>query len=320
MVLKKVDKAAEIAIRDCMGAQEGEKILIVTDENKLEMARTLYVNAQRLGYDALMVEMKSRKGNGEEPPAEIAEMMKLFQIVFCVTTKSLTHTDARRNASAAGVRVASLPGITREVFVRGLSANYHEIAALSIKLKGILEKGKIIRVLSRTGTNLTMKIAGRKVIASKGLFHAPGESGNLPTGETYLSPVEGSSQGTLVIDGSMAGLGIMKRSVIRIVVKDGFATKITGGFEARKLIRLLSQYGPEAYNIAEFGIGTNPNARISGVVLEDEKVMGTVHVALGDNQSMGGSVAVPSHLDGVLRQPTFYMDEKLMMRDGVLLI
>jgi leucyl aminopeptidase (aminopeptidase T) len=318
--LNKLDTASQIAIRDCMGAKKNEKILVITDEQKREIGLSLHENAVRMGYFSLLLEMKSGKINGEEPSPEVAELMQKFDVVFCPTAKSLTHTDARRAASAKGVRIATFPGITKDVMIRGMNADYNAISKRTIKLQKILEKGKTVRVIAPAGTDISFKIAGRKVIPSKGLFHAKGESGNLPTGETFLAPVEGTANGVFVTDGSFAGLGLIKNANIRIEVEDGYATKITGGVLARKLKTMLDKVGKDARNIAEFGIGTNDSAKLSGVLLEDEKVMGTIHIALGNNVSMGGSVNVPIHLDGVVKKPTVWMDGKLLMKDGKLLV
>jgi leucyl aminopeptidase (aminopeptidase T) len=318
--LTKLDSASAIAIRDCMGAKKDEKILVITDELKKEIGLSLYENAIRLGYFALLIEMKSGKINGEEPSAEVAELMQKFDVVFCPTAKSLTHTDARRTASAKGVRIATFPGITKEVMIRGMNADYKNISKRSIKLKEILETGSEIRVTAPAGTDISFSIKGRISYASKGLFHAKGESGNLPTGETFLAPVEGTSNGVFVVDGSMAGLGLIKNANITIEVENGYATKITGGVLAKKLKQQLDSVGKEARNIAEFGIGTNDSAKLSGVLLEDEKVMGTIHIALGNNVSMGGSINVPIHLDGVIKKPTVWMDGKLLMEEGKLLV
>jgi len=317
--LTKLDKASITAIKDCMGTKKNEKVLVITDELKREIGYSLYENAKALGHKSLFVEMKSGKINGEEPPAEIAELMQKFDVVLIPTAKSLTHTDARRAASANGVRVATFPGITKEIMIRGMNADYKAIAKRSIKLKRILEQGKQIRVTAPAGTDISFEIAGRTAIASKGLFHNKGESGNLPTGETFLAPVEGTANGVFVVDGSMAGLGLIGDVNIKVEVEKGFATKITGGRPARQLREMLDKVGKGACNIAEFGIGTNDSARLSGIILEDEKVMGTIHIALGNNISMGGSFNVPIHLDGVVKKPTVYLDKKLLMDKGKLL-
>jgi leucyl aminopeptidase (aminopeptidase T) len=117
----------------------------------------------------------------------------------------------------------------------------------------------------------------------------------------------------------MAGVGMVS-TPLRIEVKDGYATEITGGPEAGKLIELLEPHGKDARTVAEFGIGTNDKAILTGVILEDEKVMGTIHIAFGDNKSMGGSVRVASHLDGLIRHPTVWFDETKVMEQGSLLV
>jgi aminopeptidase len=320
MKLTKLDSASVIAIQQCMAVKKNEKILVVTDEIKREIGYSLYMNAIRLGYKALLVEMKSGKIHGEEPSDEVAHLMQQFDVVLIPTAKSLTHTDARRNASKKGARIATFPGITKEVMIRGLNADYKKIDKLSTKLAVILREGNEIRVTAPSGTDISFKIEGRKAIASKGLYHKNGESGNLPTGETFVAPVEGTSNGVFVVDGSMAGLGLIKDSKIRVEVKNGYATKITGGTAAKKLKKMLDSVGREARNIAEFGIGTNDSAKLNGVLLEDEKVLGTVHIALGNNISMGGSVNVPIHLDGVIKQPSVYLDGKEIMKIGRLLV
>jgi len=320
MKLSKLDKASIIAIRDCMGTQPNETVLIVTDEFKRKIGYSLFQNAKYLGHETVFLEFKSREMHGQEPPQQIAEMMKLFDVVLCPTAKSLTHTNARRNASALGARIATFPGITEDIMIRGLNADYNRIAALTIKLQEIMNDVNIVRVTSAIGTDITMDISGRKALPSKGLFHKKSESGNLPTGEAYIAPLEGKTNGVFYVDGSMAGIGVIKGKPIRIEVKDGYAVNVSGGNQAKKLDDTLNKYDQLARNIAEFGIGTNYKAKLSGILLEDEKVMGTIHIALGDNKSMGGLVNVPIHLDGVVKKPTVYFDEKIIMKNGKLLI
>ena len=319
MALTKLDKASRIAIKDCMGAKPKEKILIITDENKREIGVSLYKNAIDMGYESFLLEMKSLKYNGEEPPKFVAEAMKMADVILCPTTKSLTHTNARRNASALGKRIATFPGINKDTMIRGLNADYNKISKLTIKLAKLMDKTKTIRVTSSKGTDISMSLEGRKGLASKGLFHKKGESGNLPTGEAFAAPLEGKTEGLFVADGSFAVIGMLKTS-IKIKVEKGLATEITGGKEAKQLVKMLSKFGKKGRNIAEIGIGTNDAAKLSGLLLEDEKVLGTVHIALGDNKSMGGKVNVPIHVDGVIKKPTVYFDGKIIMKDGKLLI
>jgi aminopeptidase len=311
--------ASTVAIRDCMGAKAGERVLVVTDEPLRPIGLALQRAARDLGLDVLLVDMLPRRSNGEEPPPEVADLMTRVDIVLCPTSKSLTHTDSRRAASLAGARVATLPGVTEAIMVRCMNANYDEIAARTQRLCERLEQATLVRVTAPGGTDITMPIAGRHALASSGLFRERGQWGNLPTGEAYLAPLEGQSSGVVVVDGSMAGVGLLDQP-IRITVEDGYATEITGGADAQKLIALLEPHGRDARTVAEFGVGTNDKATLTGVILEDEKVMGTIHIAFGDNKSMGGTVRVASHLDGLVKNPTVWFDAAKVMEGGRLLI
>jgi len=311
--------AALIAVRDCMGLRPGERLLVVTDEPLRRIGYALRQAGVDLGNEVVLAEIVPRKTNGEEPPPEVAALMSMVDVVLCPTSKSLTHTDARRAASAKGVRVGTLPGVTEDIMVRCMSADYHAIAARTERLCRLLEASASIRVTSPAGTDIVMPIKGRQAHASTGLFRESGQSGNLPTGEAYLAPLEGESNGVVVVDGSMAGVG-MVREPIRITVEGGYATAIEGGEEAARLRALLEPHGRDGRNVAEFGIGTNDCAILTGVILEDEKVMGTIHVAFGDNKSMGGTVRVASHLDGLVKSPSVWFDDRQIMRDGKLLV
>jgi leucyl aminopeptidase (aminopeptidase T) len=200
-----------------------------------------------------------------------------------------------------------------------MNADYDAIAARTFRICDELAKTSVIKVKAPSGTDVVLPIKGRKAHASSGLFREKGLWGNLPTGESYLAPVEGESQGIVVVDGSMAQVGMI-REPIRIVVKDGYATDISGGTEAKRLIELLEPHGKDARTVAEFGIGTNDKAILTGLIIEDEKVMGTIHIAFGDNKSMGGSVRVASHLDGLIKKPTVWFDDRKVLEDGKLLL
>ena len=311
--------ASVIAVRDCMGVKPGEKVLIVTDEPLRTIGYALWEAAKDLGNEVLLVEILPRTSNGAEPPMEVAELMKTVDVVLCPTSKSLTHTDSRRAASAKGVRIGTLPGVTEEIMIRCMNADYNTIAQRTFALCKLLEKASLVRVTAPAGTDITMPIHGRTAHASSEIFRETGQWGNLPTGEAYLAPVEGQSEGVVVVDGSMAMVGVVK-TPIRIQVRKGYAEDISGGEEAQRLIGLLEPHGRDARTVAEFGIGTNDKAILLGVLLEDEKVMGTIHIAFGDNKSMGGSVRVASHLDGLITHPTVWLDETMIMNNGKVLV
>jgi leucyl aminopeptidase (aminopeptidase T) len=302
-----------------MGVIPGERVLVVTDAPLRTIGYACHEAARQLGNDVMLIEMPPRKTNGEEPPAEVAWLMTQVDVVLCPTSKSLTHTDSRRSASAKGVRVATLPNVTEEVMIRCMNADYHTIAQRTYQLCDLMRGTKVIRVTAPAGTDITMPIEGREPHASSGIFRERGQWGNLPTGEAYLAPLEGLSNGVVVVDGSMASVGMVDEP-IHIVVNDGYAGDITGGASARRLVELLAPHGKDGRTVAEFGIGTNDKAILTGIILEDEKVMGTIHIAFGDNKSMGGSVRVASHLDGLVKQPTVWFDDRKIMEDGRLLV
>jgi len=293
--------------------------MVITDEPCRAIGQAIFRVTQDFGNDVFLMEITPRRTHGEEPPAEVAELMQRVDLVLCPTSKSMTHTNAKRAAAAKGVRVCTLPGVTEDMMVRCMNADYFKIADLTNKLAAMMDQTSVIRVTAPRGTDITMPVKGRKTIPSHGLFREKGHGGNLPTGEAFLAPLEGQSQGVVVVDGSMSGVGIVK-TPIRIEVRDGFAEEITGGEESTKLKGLLELHGRLSRNVAEFGIGTNDRAKITGLILEDEKVLGTIHVAFGDNVTMGGTVNVQSHLDGLVLSPTVWFDDRKVMENGKLLV
>jgi leucyl aminopeptidase (aminopeptidase T) len=313
-------KSAEIALRDCMALKDTETLLVVTDDITFEIGTALFDVGKNLAKDSFLLVMTERKVNGQEPPDAIAEMMTKHDVVICPTAKSLTHTDARRNACKAEARVGTMPGITKDVMIRTLKADYHKIAERTIYLSAILDEASEVHITTALGTDILLPIKGIKAISSTGLVTEKGSYGNLPSGESFLMPVEGQSNGVFIVDGSFAAVGKIEEMPISIKVENGFATKIEGGKEATKLNDILKPLGDQAYTIAELGIGTNDQAIITGAILEDEKVMGTVHIALGNNISMGGTCNVGIHLDGVILEPTVNVDGKLIMEQGKLMI
>ncbi len=318
--MNSLQKAAQIAVRDCLAVQPEETVLVITDRERRKIGYALFEAALELSREAFLLEMKAREFNGQEPPPPVAEMMKLVDVVLCPTSKSLTHTDARRKACATGTRVGTLPGITEDMMIRTMSADYHRIAELTYKVSEILNKGKVAHLTTARGTDITIPIEGITAISSTGLITKPGTFGNLPSGESYLMPVEGESEGVFVVDGSLAGIGRITDQPVRIQVEKGFATEISGGREAQKLREMVEAIGEQARNLAELGVGTNYMAQVTGEILEDEKVLGTVHLALGNNVSMGGSVNVGFHVDGIILNPTLKIDDEYLLKEGKLLV
>ncbi len=295
-------------VLDCFGVKKGESVLIVADtKTPLSIAKALFEAAGNAGCEVMIVTMLPRTRHGEEPPPVIAEAMKKADVVIAPTTFSLTHTQAKIDACKMGARVASMPGITEEMMSSGgMTADYNKVNDIAIRLNEQLENASKIRVTTRIGTDIEFNLEGCKWKMDTGLCKEPGCSGNLPAGELYIAP-EGAD-GVFVVDGSMSMFGILD-SPLEFSVKKRYVTGIKGK-QAKKLNAILDTVGDKARNIAEFGIGINPQAKLIGNVLEDEKVGGTIHIALGDNSTFGGDVIAGIHLDGIITKPRLFVDGK----------
>ncbi len=315
-----LQEAALTAARDCLGIQEHETVLIVTDEHRRKIGQALFEVCRDLAADVMYMEMTPRKVNGEEPPVAISEAMKAVDVSICPTSTSLTHTAARRAACAAGARVGTMPGITEDIMLRTMRADYHRIARLTNKIAELLTAGSLAHVTSPAGTDVRLPISGISGLPSTGLVLESGKYGNLPSGEAYLMPREGESEGVIVVDGSLAGVGLITDEPIRFVIEKGMAVSIEGGQQAKQFEATVNSLGPMARNLAELGVGTNDQAEINGTILEDEKVLGTVHLALGNNMSMGGTVNIGFHVDGIILNPTLKIDDQVILDNGKMLV
>ena len=286
-----------------LGLKQTEVVLIVTDTLRLKIAKSLYDTAREMNCEAIMMTMPPRTRHGEEPPDAIANAMRSVDVVIAPTTMSLTHTSAKKRANEAGVRIATMPGVTERMMVEGgLTAKPREVMEHTHRLAAMLKELAEIRITSRQGTDVTFEVNDSKWNLDLGCCREKGCSTNLPAGEVYVAPE--NCKGTVVIDGSMGGLELLKHP-IKIQIEEGKAVDVRGE-RAKEVLKIINPLGDEARNIAELGIGTNPHARIIGVVLEDEKVLGTAHIALGTNSTFGGHVAAGVHLDGIIRKPRIF--------------
>ncbi|MBD3204624.1 aminopeptidase [Candidatus Woesearchaeota archaeon] len=301
-----------------MGFRKGDSILIVTDPDLDNIGDLFFRAGLSLGAETMLLKMKTRNENGEEPPVIIANAMINSDIVMMPTSKSLSHTSARRSASSSGARIASMPGITMPILKRMLEVDYEKLKSLTKKIGSRLKTSTSLRILTEIGTDITMDIKKREVHEDIGLLSKKGRFGNLPAGEADLSPREGTAEGQIYFDGS--ALRKKLEEPIKVTVKNGIAVKFEGSKTAKELEKTLRSVGKKAFNIAEIGIGTNKFAKLTGNILEDEKVYGTCHIAFGNNKSYGGKVDVPIHLDCVIKKPDIYLDNKIIMKKGKLKI
>ena len=340
-----------------MGVKEGERLLVVTDlPQRGEWQQRDSPQLSHILKRSMLAKMVSEIGlesfpqctrtedspveffpypmvarSGAEPGEEVAQRMRGADVVIAITTHSLSHTDARVEACQAGARIASMPGFLVEMFCPGgpMAADYEHIAEETQPLAEMLSQAEEAIVRSRGGTDMRFSLAGRVGNADTGLFRERGNFGNLPAGEAYIAPCEGTGNGQVVVEKGWFR-GVLRTGTVRqnmvLHFQDGLVRDIQGGGEIGEMLKDLLGLGKEGEeyisrrNLAELGVGTNPNARSVASLLEAEKIRGTVHIAIGDNAHMGGIVSTDLHWDFVIPHADLILDGKAIMRDGELLI
>jgi leucyl aminopeptidase (aminopeptidase T) len=317
-VAAELEQAVRAVVRDCLGVSEGEEVLVVCNPATQELGERLRAEAQDAGADAVLAVIAERASHAAEPPGPVAEAMAAADVVLAPTVQSLSHTAARKAATQAGSRIATLPGVTEEMLARVMSADMEGLRRRGRAVAAALDLGSQARITCPHGSDLRLGLEGRSAIADAGELTATGAFGNLPCGEGFIAPVEGSGEGKLVVDGSIAGIGKVVEP-LALTVQAGHLTDADGE-QGAKLMELLTAHGEDGTNVAELGIGTNEKAMLTGNILEDEKILGTAHVAFGASAGIGGTVQVPVHLDCVLTAPTVEIDEVTVIRGGELTV
>ncbi len=339
--LKALGPAVAAMLRDNMGLKVGESLLVLADVPSAdELARLDFEATEDFldriilarGVAAISAEAfpgtrieflpyPSVGQHGTEVPRAVAAKMKAASVVVAMTTYSLTHTRATAEAAGTGARIASMPGILARMFMPSgpMAVDYAAVRKETRFLAELMTRTKLVRVTSPGGTDLTFSLEGRKGGADDGFLNVPGTWGNLPAGEAFVAPVEGTAEGRLVVQkGWYPGL----LEDLTFVFKGGLVAAVTGGGEvgrwfAEKL-NLGTADGPERSrrNCAELGIGTNPNAKTPDNVLEAEKIRGTIHIAIGDSSHMGGLTESDLHEDFVIPKPDVYFDGEKVIAGG----
>jgi len=321
---EKMERSARTVIDTCMDLRRGENILIVCDPTTTEIGQALHDAASLRSDRVLLIVMPKGRHHGEEPPAPVANLMRQQQVVIAPTRYSLTHTRAVRQANKDGARVATMPGMTVEMFTEGgMSADFNIIKKNIGEMGSFLRRKRIVNVKSDSGTNVTFEVSWREwKFDDNGICNRPKMLTNLPAGKIFTLPREGTMNGTIVIDGSWDSDLVDEPVVLQ--VENGLIVDVKGGTAAAQIRqtfgeaarRLKSKDQENVWTVAEFGFGMNPNARLAGNVLEDEKKLGTAYFSIGDNTTLGGSAAVGIQISGVLASPSIWLDELMLFEDG----
>ena len=311
-----LERAVHTVVRDCLAVKAAENVVVVCNPATYAIGETMRAEAAAAGGDAVLAVMNERASHAAEPPPTVAAAMLEADVILAPTVQSLSHTDARKAACEAGARAATLPGVTEELLARVMSADMEGLRRNGHAIADILDGADEARITSANGSDLRLDLSGREATPDAGELTEPGAFGNLPCGEGFISPSGG--EGVLVVDGSIASIGkVTEKS--RLILEGGHLTAATGP-EGERLYELLTQHGPDGTTIAELGIGTNEKAILTGEILEDEKILGTCHVAFGASAGIGGTVQVPVHLDCVVMRPAVEVDGRLIVEDGKLLV
>jgi len=337
--------AARIAIQDSLAVKRDEKVLIVTnpDAEVSAIARALYDASVDAGARPVLIYQPTKTQLDFAEEAVIAAFRSEPDVVVSMSAEKLgkDRTGTASPYEAAGkswnhlfhaqlygsktCRAFWSPSVTLDSFVRTVPIDYAVLRDRCARIKQVLDQAVSVRVTAPAGTDVEIGLRGRIAKCDDGAFGAPGSGGNLPAGETFISPENGTARGTIAFDGSISlhDGDIVIREPIVCALEAGYIVSISGGAEAEALgatVALAERnareyeaggklpagsgavYAKNARNIGELGIGLNPEARVSGNMLEDEKAIRTCHFAVGHNYDEDAPALI--HLDGLVTRPT----------------
>lgn len=230
-------------------------------------------------------------------------------IIIALSNNSTSHTNFRKLVCLAGCRYASLPHFDPDMFHSSMTVDWQALAARTERLVRSVNRAEWVHVTTPNGTDMMICKQGRQAEGDDGLLTFDGAFGNLPAGEAYLAPLEGKSHGKMVIEWGPTARLVQP---LTLTIANGVVTAIEGDDPLRQRLEAKFAENPNCRNLAELGIGTNDKASRPDNVLEAEKILGTIHLALGDNMGFGGTTSAPFHEDYVFYQPTV----TLLLADG----
>jgi leucyl aminopeptidase (aminopeptidase T) len=315
--------SARSIVRTCMEIRNHEDVVIITDTHTSEIGRALYEAAAEVTDRVLLLMIPPAFKPGNEPPSPVGDLMRKSRVVLIATRESLTHTKARINASKSGVRIASMPGISKEMFITGgITADYN---ALQIEISGmnnVFRRRREVHVMTPSGTDVKFTTGSRWILEDNGICNRPGQVTNLPAGRIFTMPKEGTMQGKIVFDGSWEGELLAKPVEMKIV--KGKVTEISGYDGVEDIIESFN-IPPHSKRIldlnlnktvSEFGFGMNSRAKVVGNVLEDQVVRGNSYFSFGDNTALGGSSNTGIQKRGVVKKSTVLLEDMDLVLEG----
>ena len=303
----------------CAGVKSGERVLIVSDTDRPESIRRAVEQAVIEAGGIPTVIVTDPVPSGAEPPDEVAAAMLATDVILAPTSGAIYHTNAVRFAAENGARFLAMTAYVPDVLRKGgVFADFEKLAPRAYRLAELMTVGDEAHVTAPGGTDIRIRLGRRVAVPITGMARNPGERTGCPDIESFIAPIEGSGVGMLVIDASASIAGVLEEP-LRIEVVGGEAISIKGGEAAKRICKALDAADhKDAYTLAELAFGLNPEGIIRGVIVEDEGVAGTGHIALGSNIFFGGTSSAPIHLDFVYREPTLTLDGEVIIKDGEL--
>ena len=301
----------------------GEIVVVVTDPTMQRYADAVGTAAREAGAAVTLCVIPLRSQDGQEPPPPVARAMAEAAVIFSPVRVSITHTRAMRTALEAGARVCMMTAYTDAIMTSSalLETDFEGQADVCRRLGAAFTEGNSVLLTSPHGTDLRFGIEDRVANVLTNIPE-PGELGPIPDIEVNVVPVTGSAEGTIVADASVPylGIGILEDPVV-CSVHEGYIVEMTGGEQADFLREHLESFSdPHCFNVAELGVGLNPNARLTGEMLEDEGVMGTIHIGIGTSHTLGGEIVAPTHYDLIMWEPTITVDGRVVQRNKQVLL
>ncbi|MFW6014441.1 MAG: aminopeptidase [Nanoarchaeota archaeon] len=327
-----LQRGAGEAIKKCLNLKEGEKIVIITDLETLEIATALMEEAKALTDKiTFFIAEDFEKRPLKNVPQKILDSISDSNVgILAMQGKVGELENFRRpllqKATESNLRFANMINITHKIMEEGMNANYNEIGNLSNKLYSLLKDAKEIQVKTRAGTNFTARFSKSiDWVISDGHIKE-GNWKNLPDGEVFTCPY--TVDGKVVIDGVLGDYfskkyGLLDSSPLYLKIKDGKVkeVKCKNSSLQKEFLEKIST-DENASRIGEFAIGTNKYIKeLIGNMLQDEKFPG-VHIAVGNGhpEKTGSDCHSAIHIDGVIRKPDVIVDNQLIMRAGGFLI
>jgi len=311
-------RGATRLVDHCARVAAGERAGVLAEPDTLDVALHLVEILRGRTTHLRLDVIPPLAVHGAPPPAQATETFAWADVLFGLTRSSMAHTADRKRATDRGARYLSLPDYSlAQLAADSLGFDFETAVPVAARLKQSLDRGRSVRVTTAAGTDLTFDVAGRTANACPGVCRVPGALASPPDAETHIAPVERTADGMLVVDGSIPcrEIGLLAAPV-RLTVRRG-AIADADGPAAAALDRVIAGVGrPEARLLAEFGVGLNPRARLTGRMLDDEGCAGTVHFGFGSNATIGGTTDVPFHLDFVVRSPSVWVDGEQVMDRG----